>query len=244
MRSDALYAVKKNFRFDLPLFKRLLHFGLPNSIQWFSDTAGFSLFLLFVGRLGVIPLAATNIAFNINTIAFMPMIGIGMGVSILVGQNLGKNNSSLAEKSTYSGFHITFLYMGLIALFYILFPDTFIKPFIPRVYTGDFTEMYQTAIVLLKFVAFYSIFDTMNIIFASALKGAGDTKYIVKAVTLASVFTLIIPSYVVIVLLKQGIYAAWIIATMYVILLGFIFLFRFLKGSWKKIRVIEVSVIE
>ncbi|NLG11640.1 MAG: MATE family efflux transporter [Elusimicrobia bacterium] len=244
LRSDALYAVKKNFRFDLPLFKRLLHFGLPNSIQWFSDTAGFSLFLLFVGRLGVIPLAATNIAFNINTIAFMPMIGIGMGVSILVGQNLGKNNSSLAEKSTYSGFHITFLYMGLIALFYILFPDTFIKPFIPRVYTGDFTEMYQTAIVLLKFVAFYSIFDTMNIIFASALKGAGDTKYIVKAVTLASVFTLIIPSYVVIVLLKQGIYAAWIIATMYVILLGFIFLFRFLKGSWKKIRVIEVSVIE
>ena len=74
LRSDALYAVKKNFRFDLPLFKRLLHFGLPNSIQWFSDTAGFSLFLLFVGRLGVIPLAATNIAFNINTIAFMPMI--------------------------------------------------------------------------------------------------------------------------------------------------------------------------
>mgnify|MGYP003797263995 CR=1 FL=1 len=239
-----LYGTRKNNSPDLFLLRRLMHFGLPNGIQWAIDMAGFSLFLLFVGRLGVIPLAATNIAFNINTLAFMPMIGIGMGVSILVGQNLGKNDSFTAGRSVYSGFHITFLYMATIALLYVLLPDIFIKPFAPRIYPGDFSEVHRIAVVLLRFIAFYSLFDTMNIIYASALRGAGDTRYIVKAVIIVSLFILIIPSYLAVFIFKKDVYVAWIIATMYVIILGFTFLFRFLKGKWKKIRVIETPVIE
>ncbi|MCX8082373.1 MAG: MATE family efflux transporter [bacterium] len=241
---NSIYETRKNKGLDLFLFKRLLHFGLPSGIQWFVDMAGFSLFLIFIGRLGLVPLTATNIAFNINAIAFMPMIGIGIGVSILVGQNLGKNNPSLAEKSTYTGFHLTFLYMGLIALFYVALPDIFIKPFTPRIYNNDFSEIHRIAIILLRFVAFYSLFDTMNIIFSSALKGAGDTRYIVKSMFIISTFILIIPSYLAIFIFKRDIYLVWVIATMYVIILGFTFLFRFLTGRWKKIRVIEVSVIE
>ncbi|MCM8762326.1 MAG: MATE family efflux transporter [Candidatus Omnitrophica bacterium] len=241
---NTFYATRKNIGLDFFLFKRLLHFGLPNGIQWFIDMAGFSLFLLFIGRLGLIPLAATNISFNINTLAFMPMIGIGMGVSILVGQKLGKNDVYTAEKSVYSGFHITFFYMGTIALLYVFLPDIFIKPFAPRIYPVDFERIHGIAIILLRFIAFYSLFDTMNIIFASALKGAGDTRYIVKSVALVSLFILVIPSYISVFIFKKDIYTVWIIATMYVIILGFTFFFRFLKGKWKKIRVIEVSVIE
>jgi len=238
------FGTRKNNGFDLYLFKRLLHFGLPNGFQWFMDMAGFSLFLLFVGKLGLIPLAATNIAFNINTLAFMPMIGIGIGVSILVGQNLGRNDINTAERSVYSGFHLTFIYMATIALLYVLVPDIFIKPFAPRVYPGNFEEIHRIAVVLLRFVAFYSIFDTMNIIFASALRGAGDTHYILKSMGILSLFVLIVPSYIAIIILNSNIYTAWVIATLYVIILGFAFFLRFLQGGWKKMRVIEPSVIE
>lgn len=237
------YGTRKNIGLDLSLLKRLLHFGLPNGIQWFIDMAGFSLFLLFIGRLGLVPLAATNIAFNISTLAFMPMIGIGMGVSILVGQRLGKNDLYTAERSAYSGFHITFLYMGTIALLYIILPEIFIKPFAPRIYPIDFEIIHRIAIILLRFIAFYSLFDTMTIIFGSALRGAGDTRYIVKSVALISLFILVIPSYLSVFIFKRNIYAAWVIVTMYVTILGFTFLFRFLKGKWKKIRAIEVPGI-
>ncbi len=236
---DTAFGTLRNKKFDPKLFKRLLHFGLPNGMQMFIDIVGFSLFLLFVGRLGILPLAATNIAFNINTLAFMPMIGMGMAVSILVGQNLGRNDADAAERCVYSGFHLTFLYMAFIAFLYVAVPDIFISPFTPRVHPGDFEKIHAIAVVLLRFVAFYSLFDTMNIIFLSALKGAGDTRYVIKIVTLVSVFVLVVPSYAVIILLNKSIYSAWFIATAYVTVLGFTFLFRFLNGGWKHIRVIE-----
>jgi len=236
---DTVFGTVRNKGFNLKLFKRLMHFGLPSGMQFFIDAAGFTLFILFVGRLGILPLAATNIAFNINTLAFMPMIGIGIAVSILVGQNLGRNDVGTAEKSVYSGFHLTFVYMASIAFFYVAVPDIFIMPFTPRIHPGNFEEIHQIAVVLLRFVAFYSLFDTMNVIFLSALKGAGDTRYIIKIVTIMSVFVLIIPSYIIIILLKRNVYSAWFIATTYVTVLGFTFLVRFLQGKWKHIRVIE-----
>ena len=41
------------------------------------DVAGFTVFLLLVGTLGPDALAATTLAFNVNTLAFVPMLGLG-----------------------------------------------------------------------------------------------------------------------------------------------------------------------
>ena len=81
-----------NWRPDLKAFWALIRFGLPSGVQFFIDMVGFTGFILLVGRLGRNELAATNLAFNVNTIAFMPMIGIGITVSVLVGQALGRND--------------------------------------------------------------------------------------------------------------------------------------------------------
>lgn len=233
------YKVFSSWKFNKNLLARILKFGIPNGFQATIDLAGFSIFLLLLGRLGTIPLAATNIAFNINILAFMPMIGIGMAVSILVGQNLGANNPEKAEKSVWAGFVITFLYMLSIAILYVSIPDVFIKPFSVKADPVEFEKVHQIAVILLRFVAFYSLFDGMNIVFASALRGAGDTRYIMKAIAILSFSVLVFPSWLFIVILNKGIYACWIVATVYVILLAFLFLARFLKGKWKKIRVIE-----
>jgi len=44
------------------------------------------------------------------------------------------------------------------------------------------------------------------------------------------------------VILKLGLMASWIIVSAYIIILGFVFLFRFLGGKWKTMRVIEEPV--
>ena len=43
------------WRFDRALFGRLMRFGLPSGVQFFLDMAGFTFFLLFLGRLGTEP---------------------------------------------------------------------------------------------------------------------------------------------------------------------------------------------
>ena len=88
----------KGYKFDIDLLKRILKFGFPNGIQFFVDIAGFAAFILIMGYLGKFDLAASNIAFNINTIAFLPMLGSGIAVSVLVGQYLGRNKPETAER--------------------------------------------------------------------------------------------------------------------------------------------------
>ncbi len=233
------YRAISGWRFERELFLRLVRFGFPVGVQFFLDMAGFTIFILLVGRLGVTSLAATNIAFNISTLVFMPMIGSGIAVSVLVGQYLGKGRPAVAQKSVYSAFHLTFVYMASVALAYMLIPDIFVAPFAVQADPGRFSEIYRLTVILLRFVAVYSIFDTMNMVFAAGVKGAGDTRYVMIMVAIVSSLVLVVPTYLTIIILNWGLMSAWVIASAYVIILGFVFYFRFLGGKWKDMRVIE-----
>jgi multidrug resistance protein, MATE family len=228
-------------RFNGAMFRRLLFFGIPAGIQFFLDMLGFTVFLLLVGRIGKIELAATNIAFNISMLAFLPMMGLGIAISVLVGQNLGRDNPQRAAFSTWSGTHLSFCYMSIIAALFVFAPGFFLSLFGHRSDPVAFQPIYEYGVVLLRFAALYSLFDTLNITFASALKGAGDTRFVMKAIVAASWLIMVIPTYLSIMVFEQHLFVAWGFATAYVVVLGFIFLYRFLQGKWKSMRVIEFT---
>jgi len=231
----------KGWKPDINLVKRILKYGIPSGTQFFLEMTSFTVFLLILGRLGTISLVASNIAFNINSLAFMPMIGCGNAVSVLVGQFLGKKRPDLAEKSCYSGFHLTFLYMLTISIAYVVIPDIFIAPFAAKADPEIFAEISNLSVVLLRFVAIYSIFDTMCIIFSSAVKGAGDTKFVMYMSVIIVWLVMVVPTYISIVLLDYGIMTCWIFFMLCIIILGIAFLLRFLNGKWKSMLVIERS---
>ena len=237
------YHTLSGWRLDTLLFVRLLRFGLPNGLQFFVGYMGITVFILLVGRLGTLELAATNIAFNINVLAFMPMIGFGTAVMTLVGQYQGKGRPDLSERSVYSGFQLTYIYMVSIAAAYVLVPDIFLWPFAVKADLTSFTPIRELTVVLLRFVAVYCLFDTMNIIYASGLEGAGDTRFVMLMMFAFSLVGLAIPTYVTLVVLNMGIYAAWTILTLYIIILSFAFLLRFIGGKWKSMSVIEVELV-
>jgi multidrug resistance protein, MATE family len=240
---NAAFDTLKGWRFDPALFKRLLRFGLPNGIQFFLDMLSITLFILIIGRLGTDNLAATNMAFNVNTIAFMPIIGLGITVSVLVGQYLGMNDPVRAEYSVYSGLHMAVAYMGTISLVYLLAPDIFIFLYAAGADRESFRNAAELVRILLRFVALYCVFDAMNIIFASAIKGAGDTRFVMHAIILLSGLGLVIPAWLVLFAFDLGLYAGWTVLTIYVMLLGTVFMVRFLGGKWKQMRVIEESPV-
>ena len=68
-RSD--FDFRKETSIDLELVRRILRFGLPTGIHFFVDVAGFSIFVFVIGSLGAKELAATSLAFNLNTLAFV-----------------------------------------------------------------------------------------------------------------------------------------------------------------------------
>ncbi len=228
-------------KFDAHMFRRLLYFGLPGGAHSFLDCLGFALFILLVGRYGAEALAATNIAFNINTLAFMPMFGFGIAVSVIVGQRLGENNPTLAERSTWSAAHLTFLYMLILSVLYVVVPGLFLHPFGKQATVVSFQPIYNYGVILLRFVALYSLFDAMNIVFSAAIKGAGDTRFVMFISVTLSWIVMVIPTFLATIIFHWSLFVSWSFATAYVVLLGLIFLVRFLQGKWKSMRVIEES---
>jgi MATE family multidrug resistance protein len=243
-REGDRFGFRSGWRFDPGLFRQLLRYGFPSGLQVFLETSGFTAFLLLVGGLGTDALAATNIAFSINHLAFMPMLGFGMAAAIMVGQRLGQNRPDLAETAAWSAFAMTFVYMTLLSAAFCFAPGMFLAPYSVQGDPARFAPVAALAANLLKFIALYSLFDTANVVFAAAIKGAGDTRFALWASLSLSWGLMVVPSVVVLRFLGGTLYHLWAFATLYIVVIGVVFFARFLGGKWKSFRVIEPRLME
>jgi MATE family multidrug resistance protein len=206
------------------------------------EIAGFTVFLLLVGTLGPEALAATSLAFNVNTLAFIPMLGLGIALSALVGQHLGRNHPELATRATWTSLQIALVYMGTMALVYVLLPNVLLMGHAAGTTPEQFAKLRATTIILLRFVAAYCLFDAMSVVFSSTLKGAGDMRFIFITILLTSPPPLLIV-WAGIHYFGWGLLACWVIITLWVCALGLIYCGRFLQGHWQHLRVIEPELL-
>ena len=237
----AQFATLEGRGLDLALLRRLLRFGLPNGIQWALEALAFTVFLFLIGRLGAPELAATSITFTLNMVAAFPMMGLGQAVGILVGQRLGHDRPDLAERTTWTGFRIAWFYMTVVAALYVTVPGLFVYAYQADSETSESSRVVDLVKVLLRFVAVYSLFDSMNLIFSFALRGAGDTRFVTAVSLLLAWPIMVLPAWASW-YYGWGLYWAWTFASAYVIALAFVFLARFRSGKWKSMRVIEPAV--
>ncbi len=245
MRRDnrTRYGVISGMRFDWPLTWRLLRFGSPHGLQFVLDLGTFTTFLLVVGRLGALELTASNLAFNINNLAFMPIWGCGIAVMTMVGQHLGEDRPELAARATWSTFWLATAYTLAMGAVYVLFPDWFLGPYRGEMDAETFRQLRELTVVLLWFVAGYCVFDMANVIFVCAIKGAGDTWFVFY--TSASLAVLMVAATWGGVVWGGGrLMFAWSALLLWILAMGVVYGARFVQGRWKTMRVIEPQVID
>jgi MATE family multidrug resistance protein len=235
------YQLVAGRRFDPALMRRILYYGGPNGLQFLVEVAAFSLFILLVGRLGAEAMAATTLAFNVNSVAFVPMIGLGIAVTTMVGQQLGRNRPDMAARATWTAFRMALTYMGTLAVSYVLVPDVFMMGHAAGVSAEEFTALRDVTVVLLRFVAAYCLFDAALIIFTGAIKGAGDTPFILLTELVMAPLP-VLASWLGVAFFGGGLLWCWTAITAWISALGVIFLARFLQGRWREMRVIEPEV--
>ena len=229
------------FKLDFYFMKRLLRYGMPSGAEFFFDMAGFSIFMIIIGNLGKAELAASNIVSTVNHMFIMPVVGCGIATSTMVGNYLGKNKASLAQMSVRSSVHIVYTYVAFVVIVLVFLPNQLVYPFLSGMQVEHIKPMVVNLLIIL---AIYIVFDAGNIIFASAIKGAGDTMFVMKKLLLFSVGFVVLPTYISVVLLKQGVYVAWGVLLLSVITLTGNFYFRYKSNKWKKMRVIEMDVFD
>src|SRR5262249_60543081 len=90
-------------------------------------------------------------------------------------------------------------------------------------------------------VAAYSLVDAVNVAFAFALRGAGDTRYVTLATFCLAWPIMVAPTFLVV---RAGgsVTWAWWFATAHIFAMAACFYLRFRSGKWKAMRVIEPEV--
>jgi MATE family multidrug resistance protein len=240
--NDQIFRVFKNRSFDADLFRRLLTYGVPSSLQFSLDVLAFMFFVLMVGRIGKVELAVTNIGIALDSVSFRPLIGFALGASTLVGQALGRNRPQEAVAAARATMSIAASYISVLVLLYVLMPRPLLDLFRPRdISPADFAAIRSSGIVVLRFVAAYLLLDGLYMISTAVLKGAGDTRFILWSMGLISFFGMMLPIYIGIEIFGMGLYYAWGCTVFFLCQLAALTFWRFSQGKWKTMRVIEQS---
>ena len=238
------FGTASNIRFDKDLFKRLLHYGVPSGLNFCIDVTAFTFFVFFVGRLGPTEGATNNAVFSINMLAFMPMIGLAIATSTLVGQCLGRDRPDLAQRATGKSLRMVLIYMSMVAAVFVLFPDKLLGLFTARDGATDPGKMLALGTMLLRFVAIYCLFDGVVFVYSAALKGAGDTRFVLALTGTLAWGVMVLPVYIGLKYFNGGVRMAFAFLTIYVVSLACGFYLRYRGGKWKKMRVIEQAEIK
>lgn len=244
-QNEERYAVRSAWRPDRALLARLVRFGLPGGVEFFLEISAITFFIFIVGRLGTVELAASNIVFAVNTLGFLPMIGLHIAVSSLVGQAVGRGEPEDGAQATGSALHMALLWSLAMVAIYLFAPRVIMDWFRP-VETGDmeWKAIVSSGVVLLRFVAVYCLFDTVAVIYFGALKGAGDIIFVMRTIGLLALFGLAIPAWLALEVFHAGLVSAWIVVSVYVMLLGAAGWLRFRQGGWRSMRVIEAAPVD
>lgn len=168
----------KIFRFERPhwdILSKIIRIGLPVGINFGIEEGLFMVVGLLMGYLGVVALAAHQIAIQCMTVAIMIPIGIAQATAIRVSQSMGAHhNTENILGRAYIGIFCGIILSFIAATIFWLFPYSLATSFLdPNISANK--PVIALAIKLLAIAALFHIVDAVQLITNGALRGLQDT---------------------------------------------------------------------
>ena len=160
-------SLKKLFRLDKSLDKKLITIGLPNGIEIFLRNISMAAILKYVSIFGTAAIAAYGIGGRLIGIAFMPLVGLSMGGSAIVGQCLGAEDVSRAKKTCHVSATLSASVMVFFTLVSVIWGKFFIGLF------SDHPEVISIGADFLRYATFALIFIGIGFGLSIAFSGSG-----------------------------------------------------------------------
>lgn len=234
-RIDDRYGTRSVWKFDGEMFRRLVKFGTPAGVEIFLNVFAFNIFIQLMHSYGADVAAATTITFNWDIVAFIPMLGLGAATTAVVGQYIGASDPAGARQATLLSLRLAFLYSGSMAVLFLVGARPLVSLFSSGF--GDTGAVSDLARQMLRLVGLYTVADSAQLVFTGALRGAGDTKWVMRTSVilhwvLAAVAILLIR------VVQVSPLIVWAFFIGFVITLGITMFLRFRAGKWMAMRVI------
>lgn len=218
-------------------FVHFLKLAIPMGLRIAGELVSWTLFLVFVGRLGTVELAASSIAFRINGMAFFPALGLGQAAGILVGRARGAGRDDQVPAIGWQSLAACEVWMLAMGSAFLVFSRPLMAVFAG---TGPDTDpIVECGVVVLRFVAFYCLFDAANVMIGYVLAAVGDTQWIARAFFAFSGG--FIGSLWLVDRLHPDLTLEWTLVTCFVFATAVTWSIRFHKGRWREIQVLRES---
>ena len=220
----------KKIKFNWQIISQISKIGLPAAGEHLVRNVGTTLMTMIAATLGTPALAANLIVLRGISIANMPAYGFSMAATTLVGQNLGAKKPKRAEKTGYTAVKIASIFMLVLGLAIFLLA----KP-LTMIFTSNL-EVITLAVNALRVISLSLPFLGILLTFAGALRGAGDTTWVMIITVLGVWGTRIALAFLLAVILKIGFVGIWIAFAIDFFVRALLFYIRYSSGKWKEIK--------
>jgi MATE family multidrug resistance protein len=225
------FRVMESFQLDRGILRRYARLGFPSGFELFMNVATFNLFILMFQSYGIAEGAAAAIVFNWDMMSFVPMIGLNIAVISLIGRYVGANDMTHADGVIAAGFKLALGYASVLAIFFVIFRIELID-----VFSGsgvDFDEIREIGSFMMLGLACYMMADASILISGGALRGAGDTRWLMIT-SISLHWLMLIAQYLIIIVFDFGPRVSWVAFVLMLILIAVVYLWRLLGGVWRE----------
>ncbi|GAB2688542.1 MATE family efflux transporter [Mucilaginibacter koreensis] len=217
--------------------RQILKIGAPVGMQYLFEVSAFGGAAIMIGRIGVIPQAAHQVAISLAAITYMMASGISAAAAIKSGNFFGNSDFKTLKLSALSSYHMALAFMGCTALLFAL-----ANHLLPWIYTNDLNVI-SIASHLLLIAALFQLFDGAQVVGLGILRGMGDVN-IPTLITFLAYWVVGLPvGYWLGIELNWGVDGVWYGLTLGLLVAAILLYVRFTLLSKKHIYKMEIGTI-
>lgn len=214
-----------------PILQRVLNIGLPAAGEQVMLRGAQIFFTMIITSLGTNIYAAHQIALRAESVSFMPGFGFAVAATTLVGQNLGARQPQLARQAGWLTMKLAIAFMGIMGVFLFLFAQPFVAFF------TDEPQVIAEGTRVLRIMAFAQPLMAVARVGAGALRGAGDTRFVMLGTGFIIWVARLGLAYLLVRVVPMGLVGAWIAQFADQAVRAVVFGWRYHQGKWQQIEV-------
>ena len=219
------------------LIWRMLRFGAPAGFYSVLNILSFAVFVFLTGRVGDMALAVSNATLTVNYLIYAPIEGFAIGASTLVGQHQGAGDSVGAARDARRALILAEIYITVAALAALAFHGPILDLFVANTATFDRDAFQSLGFTLFSLMMAWQCFDCADVVLSGALKGAGDTHFVMRWM-LVCAFGFWMPLLFLVYWLHPTMPALWSTMIAYVALICAGTWIRWRRGPWRSIKLV------
>ena len=168
-RSNITVPMLRRFHPRFSIMGQIMKIGLPAGLNGLMRSVAHWYVTTLVATFGTLVVAAYGFSIRIMELGILFGVGLELGASAIVGQNLGANKKERAHEAVVKATLLVMVLTGILALFEFIFAEQILGLF-----TND-PAVVATGITLVRLLVIAQVMIAMHIVLSSAFYGSGNT---------------------------------------------------------------------